>query len=154
MWSMMVKRRVLVKGLAGALLVLAADSGFGTGKDKESEDKQGTKVDKADGKKGKGAQLTVVVVGGGKKIQQAEVLVKFPPSIGGEATQLTDGAGAATFKSAGIGTAKVRVLATGWESVLQEVVLKEGAQQVTITLKALQEGTQPADTKQSGEKKR
>jgi hypothetical protein len=97
--------------------------------------------------------LSIVVMSGGKRIQQAEVQVRFPADAGGESMLLTDGEGQATFKAAGSGKARVRVIAPGWASALQEVTLKEGAQQVTITRSPLAETGQPADSKRGDGKR-
>lgn len=122
-------------------------------RDKAMEDKGPGKAD-GEAKKGKGVVLTIVVMGDGKKIQQAEVQVRFSASAGGESMLLTDRDGQATFKSAGPGTAKVRVIATGWASALQEVTLKEGTQQLTITLTPLADAGQPGNGKRRGDGKR
>jgi len=88
-------------------------------------------------KKVETALLTVAVMGNGNPIARAEVRITFPPSVGGESTLPTGLTGEVTFKSVGLGTAKVRVIATGWTSELREVVLKEGSQRLTIDLKPL-----------------
>ena len=80
--------------------------------------------------------------------------MRFPADAGGESMLLTDGEGQATFKAVGSGKARVRVIAPGWASALQEATLKEGAQQVTITLTPLAEVGQPADNKRRGDGKR
>ena len=51
-------------------------------RDKAMEDKGPGKAD-GEAKKGKGVVLTIVVMGDGKKIQQAEVQVRFSASAGG-----------------------------------------------------------------------
>jgi hypothetical protein len=89
------------------------------------------------GNKGKIATLTVAVVGNDQPVAQAEVKVKFPPDAGNEVTLSTNTLGEAVFTSSATGTAKVRVIAPGWKSTLQDVALKEGAQRVTIKLAAL-----------------
>jgi hypothetical protein len=107
-----------------------------TGKDKAEGKAKPAKGD-GEAKQAKGAVLSIVVMGGGRRIGQAEVQVKFPADSGVESMLLTDGGGSATFKAAGPGKARVRVIAQGWRSALQEVSLKEGEQQVTITLAPL-----------------
>jgi len=150
------RRRVLWRALASVILVSTSRISLGLAKNADEADKAGpdkTTPGKADGgpdkgtnqetgnkgvgKKGKGAVLTVAVTGNGKPIAQAEVKVMFPPSVGGETTRPTDQAGEAIFDSAGTGTAKVRVIVTGWASALKEVVLKEGPQRLTIKLDPL-----------------
>jgi hypothetical protein len=137
------RRRVLLQALASVVLVSTSRFSFGQPDKAEAgkADGEAGKVteteSKGAAKKGKNAVLTVVVTGNDKLIAQAEVKVKFPPSVGGEATLPTDQAGEATFNSAGTGTAKVRVIVTGWESVLQDVTLKEGPQRLTIKLNSL-----------------
>jgi hypothetical protein len=140
-----VRRRALLRAVAGVVLASTASSSFGqpaTPEPGKAEGEAGKVIDtekagKGAAKKGKGAVLTVVVTGNNKLIAQAEVKVKFPPSVGGEATLPTDEAGEATFNSGGTGTAKVRVIVTGWESTLQDVILKEGPQRLTINLNPL-----------------
>jgi hypothetical protein len=83
---------------------------------------------------------------GGKRIRQAEVQVRFPADADGESRLLTDGDERATFKAAGPGKARA--------SALQEVTLKEGAQQITITLTPLAEAGQLGDGKRRGDGKR
>jgi hypothetical protein len=146
-------RRALLGAFASVVLARAWRLALGTAvadeaRDKATEDKGEAgkaRPGKADGeaKKGKGVVLTIVVMGDGKKIQQAE-----------ESMLLTDRDGQATFKSAGSGTAKVRVIATGWASALQEVTLKEGTQQLTITLTPLADAGQPGNGKRRGDGKR
>jgi hypothetical protein len=157
-------RRALLGAFANVVLARAWRLAPGTAvadeaRDKATEDKGEAgkaRPGKADGeaKKGKGVVLTIVVMGDGKKIQQAEVQVRFSASAGGESMLLTDRDGQATFKSAGSGTAKVRVIATGWASALQEVTLKEGTQQLTITLTPLADAGQPGNGKRRGDGKR
>ncbi len=139
------RRRALLKAFASVVLVSTSYFSFGQPDKAEpgkAEGEAGKAIDadkggKGAAKKGKSAVLTVVVTGDNKLIAQAEVKVKFPPSVGGEATLPTDQAGEATFNSAGTGTAKVRVIVSGWESVLQDVILKEGSQKLTIKLNPL-----------------
>ena len=142
-------RRVLLQAVAGLVLAASPVFAFGAAKDRDAPEK--TPSDKDNGKnkessakgaaaKSKGAELTVLVTGNGKPIRQAEVRVAFPSSAGGESKRPTDGAGEATFKAGKPGTVKVRVIASGWESALREVVLKEGSQRVTINLSSLPEG--------------
>jgi len=139
------RRHALSQALASLVLISTARFAFGQPDKLESgkTDGESGKVTNAEKgakgvtKKGKSALLTIVVTGNDKLIAQAEVKVWFPPSVAGEATLPTDQAGEATFNSAGTGTAKVRVIVTGWESVLQKVILKEGPQRLTIELKPL-----------------
>jgi hypothetical protein len=146
--SLFSRRRILLRALAGTILVSTPLFSFGQAKNDGTSDKSGAdkgdgkakdekKGGKSAGKTGAGAVLTVVVTGNGKPVAQAEVKVKFPPGVGGEATLPTNPAGEAIFNSAGTGTATVRVIVTGWESVLKEVVLKQGPQLLTIKLNAL-----------------
>ena len=146
------RRRVLLQSLAGAVLVSTSRFPFGLSQPAESQEKAGpgkAGPGKANGESGgdngkekggkgaaksKNAVLTVVVTGKGKPIPQAEVKVKFH---GGEERLPTDQAGEASFRSPVAGTAEVRVIVAGWESVLTEVVLKGGPQRLTIELKAL-----------------
>jgi hypothetical protein len=150
------RRRVLLRALASALVASTSRLSFGRAGNDDARDKlvagapepskadgEGDKVtdgqigSKAAAKKGKNAVLTVVVSGNDKPIAQAEVKVRFPPSVGGEATLPTNQTGEATFNSAATGPAKVRVVVTGWASVLKEVTLKEGPQRLTIKLISL-----------------
>lgn len=124
-------------------LVWTSRFSFGqTDKGDGSPDKAGAdkakdemKAGKGAGKAGKGAVLTVIVTGDGKPVAQAEVKVMF--NGGGEVTLLTNQSGEAPFNFAGTGGSTVRVIATGWKSALQEVVLKPGPQQLAIKLKPL-----------------
>ncbi len=165
------ERRAVLRALASALLLPTSLGAFARPRDAGAQDKPGTdkgdagkarpgKADgqpskatddekgaKADAKKGKSALLTVVVMGDGKPVRQAEVVVTFPTGAGGELTLPTGQDGEATFKSAGLGTAKVRVIATGWGSVLKEIALKEGPQRLTITLNSLTQTKPPAGGK-------
>jgi hypothetical protein len=146
-------RRLLLKVVASSLLIATSRFAFGRAKDQDAPDKAGPdkagpdKAAKGTAKKPKTAVLTVLVTGNGKPIHQAEVQVKFPSSVGGESRRPTDQSGEAAFNSAGLGTAKVRVIAAGWESALREVVLKEGSQQLPIKLNSLSEAKQPAGAK-------
>lgn len=147
------RRRVLLLALAGVVLVSRSRVAFGLSKHEESQDKVGPvkaeagkangesgkdngqeKGEKGTGKKSKSAVLTVVVTGKGKPIPQAEVKVRLPR---GEEKRPTNQAGEASFSSPVGGTAEVRVIVAGWESVLQEVVLKDGPQRLTIELRSL-----------------
>ena len=87
-----------------------------------------------DAVKKKSSVLTVVVVGKGRRIPQAEVKIRFAH---GEERLATNNAGEANFTSPATGTAEVRVIVTGWESVLKEVALKEEPVRLTIDLKSL-----------------
>ena len=143
------RRRALLRALAGAILVAAPRRSFGqTGDAENVEDapRPGTSNGEEGGDKngnegtakaGTGTVLTVVVSGNDEPVAQAEVKVKFPPAVGGEATLPTNLAGEALFNCPGTGTATVRVIATGWKSVLQEVMLQEGPQRLAIQLTAL-----------------
>jgi hypothetical protein len=156
MSNILSRRRVLLQALGSVVLLSTSRISFGATKnDKEPDNAEPDKTapGKADGDPGKGAEketkskgvdktgksavLTVVVIGDGLRIAHAEVMVTFPPSVRGEQTIFTDTEGEATFNSAGTGTAKVRVIVTGWTSFMQEVVLKEGPQRLTIKLKPL-----------------
>jgi hypothetical protein len=133
------RRRALLGAVASLLLLpipgVSAEKEGAPGKVLDEK-----KSGKGSAKKSTGVVLTVVVTGAGKAISQAEVQLKFPASVGGESTVPTNQAGEVTFNSAAVGTAKLRVLAVGWESAFQEVELKEGPQRVTIKLKSLQDG--------------
>ncbi len=93
------------------------------------------KPDEAAGKPGKDkpASLTVRVLGDGKPVAQAEVKIKF--TSGAEEVRPTNDKGSITVSRVASGTAKVRVLADGWDSGRGEVDLKGGqASSLTITL--------------------
>lgn len=79
--------------------------------------------------------LTVLVTGDGKPIGNAAVKIMSPPGIGAEPRTGSDGQ--VTFKVTTSGTVKVRVIAEGWETVVQEIVLAEDAQQLAFQLKQL-----------------
>ena len=143
------RRRALLQAFASVVLASAShvslgqpvkpepgEAGAQAGEVVDAE-KDAEKGGKGATKKGKSAVLTVVVTGNNKFIAKAEVKIKFPPSVGGEATLPTDQAGEVTFVSAGTGTAKVRVIVAEWESALQDVILKEGPQRLTIKLSPL-----------------
>ena len=145
--NIFLRRRALLQALAGVLFVSRSSLSFGQS-DKAAPGKADAKAgkitdeekaNKGAAKKSKPAVLTVVVMGKDETITQAEVKVTFPASVGGDATLPTNQAGEATFNSAGTGTAKVRVIVSGWESALQTVVLKEGPQRLTIKLNRLPE---------------
>jgi hypothetical protein len=147
-------RRNLV--FIAAVSCLAGLPALALAKDEKTKDDESPgKADAGKGtpKKSEGAVVTVVVTGNGKPISQAEVMVKLPPSVGGEIKLPTDSGGSATFKSAGLGAAKVRVIAAGWESALQNVTLKEGAQRVTISLNPLPVPKQADEAKKAPESK-
>lgn len=99
----------------------------------------GTPVGGADAaaNKKKPAMLTVVVTGGGQPIKLAEVVVKFPGATSDENRLKTNPLGEATFKCECSGMAKVRVIADGWTSLLKDVPVAAGSQQVTIVLQPL-----------------
>lgn len=122
------RRRALVNALGAALLASAPCLSFGQGNGADAPDKAGAR---------KGAVLTVVVTGDGKPVDQAEVKVKLASRAGSEATLPTDQRGEAVFKLPGTGAATVRVIATGWESMLKEVELKTGPQKLAVELRAL-----------------
>lgn len=124
------RRRALVNALGAALLASAPCLSFGQGNGADAPDKAGAR---------KGAVLTVVVTGNGKPVDQAEVKVKLASRAGSEATIPTDQRGEAVFKLPGTGAATVRVIATGWESLLKEVLLKEGRQKLPLELKSLED---------------
>jgi Tfp pilus assembly protein FimT len=161
------RRDLLLRIVAAALLVAvvpalarsdddtqkAAGTGKGGAAKPAGKTTAGDKTTKATNKKSEAAVLTVVVTGNGKPIAQAEVQVKFPPSIGGESKQSSNAAGEATFKSPALGTAKVRVIAAGWESDLKSVELKEGPQKLTVSLNPLSAAGQRADAKKKGANK-
>src|SRR5262245_47497148 len=99
-----VRRRALLRALVSVVFVQLASDSFGQS-DKPAPEKAGKDTDTDKGAKGAlkkatSAVLTVVVTGDSKLISQAEVKVKFPPSVGGEATLPTDQKGEATFTSA------------------------------------------------------
>ncbi len=138
------RRRLLSKTLAGVFLAVTSPLSFGRAKNDDVQDDAVPEKAESDKvvaeKKGKNAALTIVVTGNGKPLAQAEVKVKLPAGVGGEATLSTNQSGEAIFNSAGTGTAKVRVIASGWESVLQDVILKGGPQRLTIKLTPLSNG--------------
>lgn len=142
------RRRALVQAFIALGLVLGSRISRAQKKSDEPPGADGEAGKAADAenaakgtpKKATTAVLTVVVTGGDKPVAQAEVKVKFPPAVGGEAMRPTNQDGEATFSSAGIGTAKVRVIAKGWESALQEIKLKDGAQRMAIKLKSQTDG--------------
>lgn len=123
------RRRALVHALGAALLATAPWPSFGQGNGADAPDKAGAR---------KGAVLTVVVTGNGKPVDQAEVKVKLASRAGSEATIPTDQRGEAVFKLSATGAATVRVIATGWESLLKEVLLKEGRHKLPLELKSLE----------------
>jgi hypothetical protein len=126
--------------------VAAADDSSTTEKAAGGHDKAGG----AAANEKKGSALTVVVLGNGKPIAQAEVKIKFPSSVGGDTTRPTNDAGKAVFNLPVTGAAKVRVIATGWTGVLQEALLEEGAQTLTIDLVALPTTTAPTSPRELG----
>jgi len=146
------RRRVLLQSLAGVVVVSTSRFPFGLSRPAGSQEKAGPgkagpgkangEAGKDDGKekgekgaaKGKNVVLTIVVTGKGEPIAQAEVKVKFH---GGDERLPTNQAGEASFRSPVTGTAEVRVIVAGWESVLTEVVLQGGPQRLTIELKSL-----------------
>ncbi len=134
MRNTLLRRRVLLQSLVGVVLVSTSRFSFGPFQPAESQEKDGKEKGGKGAAKSKNAVLTVVVTGKGKPIPQAEVKVKFH---GGEERLPTDQAGEASFRSPVAGTAEVRVIVAGWESVLTEVVLKGGPQRLTIELKSL-----------------
>lgn len=124
-------RRIVLQALAGAVLASVSLISLGQAGKDESEEKKAGKGAKS----GKSVMLTVLVVGNGKPVAQAEVKAEF--SGGAEATRFTSESGEATFHSAGKGKASVRVIATGWASAMQDITLKEGTQRITVELNPL-----------------
>jgi hypothetical protein len=98
MQNIFLRRRALLQVLASVVLVSTSSSSFGQSDKAEpgkADGKSGKvtdeeKANKGAAKKGKPAVLTVVVIGKDKPIAQAEVKVKFPASVGGEATLPTN----------------------------------------------------------------
>jgi hypothetical protein len=79
------------------------------------------------------ATLTVHVKGDGKPVAQAEVKFKLPKDA--EEKRFTDTQGGATLITAAGGKVGVQVIAKGWDSRREEIVLKVGqAQELTIVL--------------------
>ena len=141
------RRHVLLQALAGVVLVSTSRFSLGLTTNAASQEKAGPgrangESDKDTGKekgeqgaaKSKSTVLIVVVTGKGKPIPQAEVKAKFQ---GGEERLPTNQEGEASFRFSSAGTAEVRVIVAGWESVLTEVVLKGGPQRLPIELKPL-----------------
>jgi len=122
------RRGAVAQALAGLLIASASCPSLGQAGGGDGLEVPG---------EGQGAALTVVVTGAGMPVAEAEVKITFPPGAGGEAILPTDRTGQALFSSSGTGAATVRVVATGWMTVLREVVLTQGPQQLTIRLDAL-----------------
>jgi hypothetical protein len=86
--------------------------------------------------------LTVLVVGNDKPIRNAAVKIVAPPGTDSEPRTGSDGQ--VTFKLAASGAVKVRVIAEGWESALQEIALTEDTQKLRFQLKQLAPPMPPA----------
>jgi hypothetical protein len=82
--------------------------------------------------------VTLVITGKGKPVEQAEVRISFPADSGGETTLRTNERGEAVFKTAFKGTARMRVIAAGWESLMKDVAFKGAAQRLPISLNAFE----------------
>ena len=88
----------------------------------------------------KTSNLKVVVSGGTKEIQQADLLVtpvqqsgeKKPPEIKG----FTDKNGQHVFSALPVGTVEVRVIAKIWKTKKQQIALKAGENELTIELES------------------
>jgi hypothetical protein len=82
--------------------------------------------------------LTLVITGNGKPVAQAEVRISFPAESGGETTLRTNERGEAVFKTDFKGNARMRVIASGWQSLMKEVAFKGAAQRLPINLSAFE----------------
>ncbi len=121
------RRRVVLQALASLVLGMT-HRGFG-----QSASSEAAAPDAA--APGTGAVLTVVVTGNDRRI--ADAAVKFTSPASDEPERVTNENGEVTLQSPVLGPATVRVIAVGWQSVLQDVVLTAGPQRLTITLKPL-----------------
>jgi hypothetical protein len=129
------KRRAALHALALVALVSTSPFAFGQTKaEDEIGDAENLKSAKDVAKRSKSISLTVFVTGDGKSIALAKVTVLEFPKGSSEKSAHTNQMGEAVFDFAATGNAKVRVLAKNWKSTLQEIVLKEGPQRVTIAL--------------------
>lgn len=89
--------------------------------------------------KAKKSNLTIVVSGGKKPTEQAEVRVTAVSQTGktGEIRRFTNSRGQIVFSALDVGTVEILVIAKGWKTSRQQITLKAGDNPLKIELEPL-----------------
>jgi hypothetical protein len=153
------RRKRLLYALGLAVLLYAAPQAQPASDDKEVESSKksgeqskkspnksadksgGENTEVSGGAKAKKSSLTIVVRGGKKPSEQAEVRVT-PISQSGEKKtseirRFTDSQGQIVFSALDVGTVEVLVIAKGWKTSRQQITLKAGENPLKIELEPL-----------------
>jgi len=106
----------------------------------DKEDKAtGESLDASPNAKAKTSTLTIIVRGGKKPTEQAEVRVTAvsPTSKTGEIRRFTNSKGQIVLSSLEVGTVEILVIAKGWKTNRRQITLKAGNNPLTIDLEPL-----------------